>query len=152
MTSAPPLLAIEQRKDKPRRCCCLQTEQLMGWAEHVPLDRATDDGNGNRARAAADDMEQLAIARDGQAGAARIKFDLDLPSASVDGNRRSPRLRPLPGGTGSARSSRPTTAASSLMAPASAPFAQGLAFAARRARGAPPYRGAARRIALSNAA
>jgi nitric oxide reductase activation protein len=50
----------------------------------VPLDRATDDEDDGNAMRAADDMEQLAITRDGQAGAARVKFDLDLPSASAD--------------------------------------------------------------------
>jgi nitric oxide reductase NorD protein len=61
-----------------------KTEQLMTWAEHVPVDRATDDEDDGNALRAADDMEQLAITRDGQAGAARVKFDLDLPSASAD--------------------------------------------------------------------
>lgn len=61
-----------------------RTEQLLTWADHVPLDRATDDEDDGNAMRAADDMEQLAITRDGQAGAARVKFDLDLPSASAD--------------------------------------------------------------------
>lgn len=61
-----------------------KTEQLMTWADHVPVDRATDDEDDGNAMRAADDMEQLAITRDGQAGAARVKFDLDLPSASAD--------------------------------------------------------------------
>ena len=76
---------VEQQKDK-RAPLLLpsKTEQLMSWAEHVPLDRATDDEDDGNAQRAADDMEQLAITRDGQAGAARVKFDLDLPSASVD--------------------------------------------------------------------
>ncbi len=61
-----------------------KTEQLMTWAEHVPVDRATDDEDDGNAVRAADDMAQLAISRDGKAGAARVKFDLDLPSASAD--------------------------------------------------------------------
>lgn len=76
---------VEPQKDK-RAPLLLpsKTEQLMSWAEHVPLDRATDDEDDGNAQRAADDMEQLAITRDGQAGAARVKFDLDLPSASAD--------------------------------------------------------------------
>jgi nitric oxide reductase NorD protein len=61
-----------------------KTEQLMTWADHVPLDRATDDEDDGNALRAADDLEQLAITRDGRSGAARVKFDLDLPSASAD--------------------------------------------------------------------
>jgi nitric oxide reductase NorD protein len=61
-----------------------KTEQLMTWAEHVPVDRATDDDDDGNALRAADDMEQLAITRDGKAAAARVRFDLDLPSASAD--------------------------------------------------------------------
>lgn len=76
---------LEPQKDK-RAPLLLpsKTEQLMTWAEHVPVDRATDDEDDGNALRAADDMEQLAITRDGQAGAARVKFDLDLPSASAD--------------------------------------------------------------------
>ena len=56
----------------------------MTWSEHVPLDRASDDEDDGQAQAAADDMEQLTLSRDGAAPASRVKFDLDLPSASAD--------------------------------------------------------------------
>ncbi len=61
-----------------------RTESLMTWSEHVPLDRASDDEYDGNATAAADDMEQLTLTRDGAAPASRVKFDLDLPSASAD--------------------------------------------------------------------
>jgi nitric oxide reductase NorD protein len=61
-----------------------RAESLMSWSEHVPLDRATDDEDDGQASQAADDMEQLTISRDGAAPASRVKFDLDLPSASAD--------------------------------------------------------------------
>lgn len=61
-----------------------RTESLMTWSEHVPLDRASDDEDDGQATAAADDMEQLTVSRDGAAPASRVKFDLDLPSASAD--------------------------------------------------------------------
>ncbi|MEL4181122.1 nitric oxide reductase activation protein NorD [Roseateles sp. PN1] len=62
-----------------------KTESLQSWSEHIPLDRGQDDEpDDEQAQAAADDMEQLTLSRDGVAGAARVKFDLDLPSASAD--------------------------------------------------------------------
>jgi len=61
-----------------------RAESLMTWSEHVPLDRASDDEDDGQATAAADDMEQLTLSRDGAAPASRVKFDLDLPSASAD--------------------------------------------------------------------
>ncbi len=61
-----------------------RTESLMTWSEHVPLDRGSDDEDDGNATAAADDMAQLSVSRDGAAPASRVKFDLDLPSASAD--------------------------------------------------------------------
>jgi nitric oxide reductase NorD protein len=61
-----------------------RTEALITWSEHVPLDRGSDDADDAQATAAADDMEQLTLSRDGAAPASRVKFDLDLPSASAD--------------------------------------------------------------------
>ncbi|MDP1902442.1 MAG: VWA domain-containing protein [Rubrivivax sp.] len=61
-----------------------RAEALMTWSEHVPLDRGSDDQDDGHATAAADDMEQLTLSRSGAAPASRVKFDLDLPSASAD--------------------------------------------------------------------
>ncbi|MEI2677722.1 MAG: VWA domain-containing protein [Burkholderiaceae bacterium] len=61
-----------------------RTESLLTWSEHVPLDRASDDDDDGQANAAADDMDQLTLSRDGAAPASRVKFDLDLPSAAAD--------------------------------------------------------------------
>lgn len=61
-----------------------RAESLLTFSEHVPLDRAEDDQDDGNALAAADDMEQLTLSRDGPAPASRVKFDLDLPSASAD--------------------------------------------------------------------
>lgn len=75
---------IEQRPGRAPLLLPSKTEQLMSWADHVPLDRGSDEEDDGNAVRAADDMAQLAITRDGKAGAARVKFDLDLPSASAD--------------------------------------------------------------------
>lgn len=61
-----------------------RAESLKSWSEHVSLDRATDDQDDGQANEAADDMEQLSLSRGGAAPASRVKFDLDLPSASAD--------------------------------------------------------------------
>jgi nitric oxide reductase NorD protein len=61
-----------------------KVESIMTWSEHVPLDRGSDDEDDGNAAAAADDMDQLTLARDGAASASRVKFDLDLPSTSAD--------------------------------------------------------------------
>ncbi len=75
---------IDPRAGRVPLLLASKVESLLTWGEHVPLDRATDDEDDGNATAAADDMEQLSVTRDGQACASRVKFDLDLPSASAD--------------------------------------------------------------------
>ncbi|MFO1206879.1 MAG: VWA domain-containing protein [Burkholderiales bacterium] len=75
---------VEHRPSRAPLLLASRAEALLTWSEHLPLDRATDDEDDGNATAAADDMEKLAIARDNTAPASRVKFDLDLPSASVD--------------------------------------------------------------------
>ena len=57
---------------------------LMTWSEHVHVNRGTDDDDDGNSDSAANDMEALTIAPDGQSLASRVKFDLDLPSSSAD--------------------------------------------------------------------
>jgi nitric oxide reductase NorD protein len=61
-----------------------RAEALMSWNEMVRVNRSTDDEDDGNALRAANDMEQLSVAPDGQTLASRVKFDLDLPSASAD--------------------------------------------------------------------
>jgi len=61
-----------------------RAEALMSWNEMVRVNRSTDDEDDGSAVRAADDMDTLSIAPDGQSLAARVKFDLDLPSSSAD--------------------------------------------------------------------
>ena len=56
----------------------------MSWSELIRLDRGTDDEPDPNAATAANDMDTLSLARGDQTTVSRIKFDLDLPSASVD--------------------------------------------------------------------
>lgn len=61
-----------------------KTESVTTWSEFVRLARGSDDEPDPNAQAAADDMDTLTLARGKQTTASRVKFDLDLPSASAD--------------------------------------------------------------------
>lgn len=62
----------------------IRMETILSWAEYVKVDRSTDDDEDENAERAADDMDVLAVARDGKASSQRLRFDLDLPSAEYD--------------------------------------------------------------------
>ena len=61
-----------------------RAEALMSWSEKVHVNRSTDDEDDGNALNAANDMDLLSVAPDGQSLASRVKFDLDLPSSSAD--------------------------------------------------------------------
>lgn len=61
-----------------------RAESLFSWAEYVNVNRPQDDDEDQDALRAADEMDELAIRRGGKAGASRVRFDLDLPSAAAD--------------------------------------------------------------------
>ena len=74
-------------KHQPSRNAMLlaaKTDSLTSWSELVRLDRGTDDSADDNASAAANDMDTLSLARSEQTTASRVRFDLDLPSASAD--------------------------------------------------------------------
>ena len=63
-----------------------RAESLFSWSEYIKLNRPQDDDDDTEsARLAAEDMDKLTVARDGKTSAARLRFDLDLPSAGEDG-------------------------------------------------------------------
>ncbi len=61
-------------------------ESFLSWSEFVRVNRTGDDEDNQDYSKVADDMEELHLAhrQPGETLAARIKFDLDLPSASAD--------------------------------------------------------------------
>ncbi len=59
-----------------------RAESLLSWAEFVRVNRPSDDSEPSAA--AAQDMDVLSISPDGANTASRVRFDLDLPSASED--------------------------------------------------------------------
>lgn len=61
-----------------------RAEAIMSWSEMVHVNRSSDDEEDGNALNAANDMDQLSVAPDGQTLASRVKFDLDLPSSSAD--------------------------------------------------------------------
>ena len=61
-----------------------RAESLLSWAEYVRVNRPTDDDSEPNAARAADDMDVLSVTRDDFSAASRVRFDLDLPSASED--------------------------------------------------------------------
>lgn len=77
-----------ERAEMPRKDAGfigIRMENIFSWGEFVRVDRATDEEDDlDRAKAAAEDMDQIAVARDRKASGARLRFDLDLPAASED--------------------------------------------------------------------
>lgn len=77
-----------QREDTPddRNAFILpfRAESLLSFAEYVKVDRKLDDDPSPDAAKAAADMDVLSVTRDGQTSASKVRFDLDLPSESVD--------------------------------------------------------------------
>jgi nitric oxide reductase NorD protein len=59
-------------------------ESLFSWSEFVPVDRTLDDSDDDEADSVAEDLDHLSLSRHGDAGASRLKLDLDLPSAAED--------------------------------------------------------------------
>lgn len=82
----------DERNDAPFMMM-FRAESFMSWAEFTKVNRADDDEDDGRQLAAANNMDELAIAPDGQNSAARVKFDLDLPSAAHDDLPLGPGLR-----------------------------------------------------------
>jgi len=60
-------------------------ETIFSWAEYLNIDRSTDeDEDTEDAENIADDLDEMSVARDRQATASRVRFDLDLPSEAND--------------------------------------------------------------------
>ncbi|MBK7982191.1 MAG: VWA domain-containing protein [Candidatus Competibacteraceae bacterium] len=77
-----------EQSDQPERqnpfLLSFRAESLLSWAEYVRVNRPTDDDPNSDAARVADSMELLSVAPDGANTASRVRFDLDLPSASED--------------------------------------------------------------------
>ena len=76
--------ATSHEKSRHALVLPFRAEALMSWSEMVHVNRSTDDEEDGNALNAANDMDKLSVAPDGQTLASRVKFDLDLPSSSAD--------------------------------------------------------------------
>ncbi|MFP5505662.1 MAG: nitric oxide reductase, partial [Gammaproteobacteria bacterium] len=82
--------------EQDRGLLALRMEALFGQAEHVNVDRSTEDNDDLRqAEQAAEDLDRISVARDRRRTGSRIRFDLDLPSAAQDDLPLGPGI-PLP--------------------------------------------------------
>ena len=75
---------VQDERGKAPLLMFFRAESILSWGEFIKVNRASDDDEDGNAVAAANDMDKLAIAPDGQTAASRVKFDLDLPSAAAD--------------------------------------------------------------------
>ncbi|MCB2015982.1 MAG: VWA domain-containing protein [Hydrogenophaga sp.] len=85
--------AVADERDKAPLMMFFRAESILSWGEFVKVNRASDDEDDGNALAAANDMDVLAVAPDGQTTASRVKFDLDLPSAAADDRPLGPGIR-----------------------------------------------------------
>ena len=74
----------EDTSNKNGMVMFFRAESILSWGEFVRVNRTGDDDDNQDASKVADDMDHLAIAPKGETLAARVRFDLDLPSASAD--------------------------------------------------------------------
>jgi nitric oxide reductase NorD protein len=74
-----------QMPEKDQGLVTMRMDNILTWGEYVKIDRGTDEEEDlDRARAAADDMDKIAVARDRRVSGARLRFDLDLPAEAED--------------------------------------------------------------------
>jgi nitric oxide reductase NorD protein len=86
---------VETPKNDSPFLIMFRAESLLSWGEYVRVNRAFDEDPDPNAGDAAKDMDRLSLMRDGQTSVSRVKFDLDLPSASEDDTPVGPGI-PLP--------------------------------------------------------
>jgi nitric oxide reductase NorD protein len=62
-----------------------RAESLFSWTEYINVNRPQDEEDDVESAAlAAEDMDSMTVARDGETSVAKLRFDLDLPPAGED--------------------------------------------------------------------
>lgn len=85
--SLPQRRRVRRQQPAPSRTPLLlasKGESLRTYADTMRMDRGTDDEDDGSARVAAEELEALTLQHSTGSVAARVRFDLDLPSASAD--------------------------------------------------------------------
>ena len=75
---------VQEAADKNAMLMFFRAESLLTWGEFIKVNRDGDDDETADPAAPANDMDELAVAEGGAQCAARVRFDLDLPSAAMD--------------------------------------------------------------------
>lgn len=75
---------VDTPKDKHGLLMIFRAESLLSVAEFIKVKRSTDDDPDDNAADAAANLDRLALSRDEERIASKIRFDLDLPSAAED--------------------------------------------------------------------
>jgi nitric oxide reductase NorD protein len=71
--------------DTDRGLITVRMENIFTWGEFASVDRAGEENEDlEEAADAAESIERFSVMRDGKSVTARLRFDLDLPSASCD--------------------------------------------------------------------
>ena len=91
-SAGPQDLKQAERKTATRIDDCRETDGLMvfqlasllSWTEQVAVDRCQDEDTDDDGSKAVEDIDVISLARQRRAGAAKVKFDLDLPAAEND--------------------------------------------------------------------
>ncbi len=75
---------VEPPAEKHGHLMPFRAESLLSVAEFIKVNRSTDDEPDDNAADAAANLEELALSRDQERVASKLRFDLDLPSAAED--------------------------------------------------------------------
>jgi len=64
-------------------------EKILSWAEFLRVNRGVDDEDPDQARKAAEDHDEIVLARTRRRAATRLRFDLDLAPEEIEADRLS---------------------------------------------------------------
>jgi len=75
---------VEMPDEKKGFMMFFRAESIFSWSEFIKVNRPTEENGAGNQDEIAKDLDKLSLARDDQTVAAKLRFDLDLPSAAND--------------------------------------------------------------------